>query len=398
MQAKVGEVSPIAPISGVSTENSMNLIYWCKLTTFARPFRRTLPAGNRRGLLLLVCGVLLLTFTSIGGQRWTETGRSDGRLSDPHVGINYWTNEQPFTIHATAHRNSCDRLGWFPDSFGLKDHSVFQFDGFYYIVSIKLPDEEGFAYGRSSDLCTWEDLGTIIGERTPGEWDEAFVWAPFVWEENGIFYMVYTGVRRDYTQSIMLAATTNPADPGSWQRVGMIFQPQHLGTLWKAVGWADCRDATVLRMRGYYYMYYTARDAVGPIVGLAVSISPIGPWYDWGKILTLPQQDAMAESPMVIYHAGAYYLIYHNTDHGEEYRIGLMATGPWSEAFPLDPGWANEIWSGEDGLDYTSYLQGYAQSYAVVIDRVLWDNSYKPPRLFVRAGLHWLFIPILFNQ
>ena len=31
----------------------------------------------------------------------------------------------------------------------------------------------------------------------------------------------------------------------------------------------------------------------------------------------------MAESPMVIYHAGAYYLIYHNTAHGEEYRIGL---------------------------------------------------------------------------
>ena len=398
MQAKVGEVSPIAPISGASIENSMNQTCWCRLTSFARPFRCTLLAGNRRELSLLVCGVLLLTFTSIGGQRGTEAGRSDGRLSEPSVGINFWTNEQPFTIHATAHSNSCDRLGWFPDSFGLKDHSVFQFDGFYYIVSIKLPDEKGFAYGRSSDLCTWEDLGTIIDERTPGEWDEAFVWAPFVWEENGIFYMVYTGVKRGYTQSIMLAATMNPADPGSWQRVGMIFQPYHLGSLWKKTGWSDCRDATVLRMGGNYYMYYTSRDDVGPIVGLAVSISPIGPWYDWGKILALPQQDAMAESPMVIYHAGAYYLIYHNTGHGEEYRIGFSVTGPWSEAFPLDHCWANEIWSGEDGLDYTSYLQGYAQSYGVVIDRVLWDNFYKPPRLFVGTMPNRLFIPILLSQ
>jgi hypothetical protein len=372
----------------------MNQFFWCRPTTFVRPFRCTIPTGNRRGLLILVCGLLLLVLGDIGGQRWVETARGEGRPSDPRVGIEYWTDEQPFSIRVTAHSTKCDRLGWFPDSFGLKDHSVFQFDGFYYIVSIKTPDEEGFAYGRSSDLCTWEDLGTIIGERTRGEWDEAFVWAPFVWEENGIFYMVYTGVTRKYTQSIMLAVSANPADPGSWQRLGMIFQPQHVGTLWKAGRWADCRDASVLRMGGDYFMYYTSRDAVGPIVGLAVSISPVGPWYDRGKNLILPQQDAMAESPMVFSHAGAYYLIYHNTDHGEEYRIGTSVTGPWSEAFPLTPGWANEMWVGQDGLDYTSYLQGYT----VVIDRVLWDDFYKPPRILVGQGLYRIFMPHMLNQ
>jgi hypothetical protein len=372
----------------------MNLFLRYRPTPSPRLFRWTIPAGNRRGQFLLVCGLLLLIFTGAGRQRVVETVRGEDRPSDPRVGIGYRPDEQPFSIRANAYNTNCDRLGWFPKSFGLKDHSVFRFDGFYYLVSIKTPDEKGFAYGRSSDLCTWEDLGTIIGERTRGEWDEAFVWAPFVWEENGIFYMVYTGVSRKYTQSIMLAVSDNPADPDSWTRLGMIFQPYHLGTSWKAGRWADCRDATVLKVGDNYYMYYTGRDSTGPIIGLAVSISPSGPWYDWGKILTLPQQDAMAESPIVFKHAGAYYLIYNNTDHGEEYRIGSSVTGPWSEAFSLDPCWANEIWPGEDGLEYTSYLQGYT----VVIDRVLWDDFYRPPRLFVGTRTHRFFMPNLFKQ
>ena len=217
------------------------------------------------------------------------------------------------------------------------------------------------------------------------------IWAPFVLEDNGVFYMYYTGVRRDFTQSIMLATSTNPADPGSWQRQGMIFQPDHEGTLWQAGSWADCRDATVLKAGDIYYMYYTGRDSAGPIVGLATSFSPVGPWYDWGMVLILPQPDAMAESPTVVSHAGAYYLLYNNTYQGEEYRIAPALAGPWSEAYPLPPGWANEVWVGQDGLDYTSFLQGYE----IVIELILWDDFYSPTRLFVGASAYRLFLPNL---
>jgi hypothetical protein len=34
---------------------------------------------------------------------------------------------------------NCTRPGWFPTDFGLKDHSIFWFDGYYYMVSIYLP-------------------------------------------------------------------------------------------------------------------------------------------------------------------------------------------------------------------------------------------------------------------
>jgi hypothetical protein len=140
-------------------------------------------------------------------------------------------------------------------------------------------------------------------------------------------------------------------------------------------------------------MYYTGRDAAGPIVGLATSFSPLGPWLDMGMTLTLPQMDSMAESPSVVSHEGAYYLLYNYTQNGEEYRIGQSMTGPWSDAFPLNPGWAHEIWAGPYGLSYTSYLQGYE----VMINHIQWDNYFKPSHLFVGARLLRHFMPILLN-
>ena len=44
-----------------------------------------------------------------------------------------------------------------------------------------------FAYARSADLCNWETLTPILAERVPESWDENVIWAPFVYEEAGVF-------------------------------------------------------------------------------------------------------------------------------------------------------------------------------------------------------------------
>ncbi|MEJ2710633.1 MAG: family 43 glycosylhydrolase, partial [Anaerolineales bacterium] len=136
------------------------------------------------------------------------------------------------SAQASTEVQECSPQGWFPSEFGLKDHSVFWYDGYYYIAANYLPGERRFAYARSQDLCTWEELEPVLSQRTPGTWDESAVWAPFVFEEAGTYYMYYTGVTRDYTQSIMLATTTDPSDPQSWQVQDLLFQPQHPGTRW----------------------------------------------------------------------------------------------------------------------------------------------------------------------
>ena len=82
----------------------------------------------------------------------------------------------------------CENPGWFPTEFGLKDHSIFWYDGYYYIVSIFLPPEDRFAYARSDNFCDWEVLSPILTERIPGAWDEMSIWAPFVFEEDGNYF------------------------------------------------------------------------------------------------------------------------------------------------------------------------------------------------------------------
>ncbi len=111
----------------------------------------------------------------------------------------------------------------------LKDHTLFFYDNFYYIASIHLPRSEGqfkdrhFVYARTRDFCTWEDLGIILEPGPKGAPDEGGIWAPYVIREGDTFFMFYTGFNRNVAQSIMLATSTNPADPKSWMRRGLVF-------------------------------------------------------------------------------------------------------------------------------------------------------------------------------
>ena len=303
----------------------------------------------------------------------------------------------------------CERPGWFPEGFGLKDHTIFEYDGLYYLASIYLSEvgnEQSFAYASSPDLCQWTNLGGILTMRRPGGWDEFRIWAPFVYEEDGVYYMYYTGVTgvtgvsepEPLAQSIMLATSTDPSDPNSWTEKGVVFQPNHDGMIWGGFDtWSDCRDATVIQAGNLYYLYYTGLDydadlhtSVG-IVGLANAPSPLGPWTDQGAIVELPK--AMPESPTVTVHKSIYYLFYNHAGanaRGEVYRHGPTPAGPWTEPSPFRPGWAHEVWTGQDGRFYTSYLT----DYSVTIQRLTWDAFYDPPLPFIGETIHRLFAPL----
>ncbi len=308
----------------------------------------------------------------------------------------------------------CEKPGWFPTDFGLKDHTIFWHAGYYYLVSIYLPGEAQFVYGRSSDLCTWETLDPILAERKTGSWDEYAVWAPHVFVENGVYYMYYTGVTNDYTQSILLATSTNPADPKSWEEQGVVFQPDHTGTNWQPGQWADCRDPAVFRIGPQLYLYYTATDETGGIIGLATASNPAGPWRDWGTVIPpvpLPTSSGLMigngqnsvvnapfgpftnipESPTLFYANGSYYLFYHYSGGAEVYRIGASPAGPWSETRTIAPGWAHEVWADQAGQVYTSYLT----NYTVTISPLIWNTAYDPPRPFIGSQIFTTILPLI---
>jgi hypothetical protein len=288
----------------------------------------------------------------------------------------------------------CESPGWFPADFRLKDHTVFWYGGSYYIASIYLGSdgyEDRFAYAASPDLCQWQDLGGILHDRPVDGWDGFRIWAPYVLEENGVFYMFYTGVTQSFAQSIMLATSTNPADPSSWIRQGVVFQPSHLGSIWSGFDtWSDCRDPTVIRVGTTYLMYYTGLDMTGSIVGLATAPSLTGPWTDWGAVLTDPE--SMFESSALAAYGDLYYLFYHavgGATSGEFYRYGPTPGGPWSRPYPFRPGWAHEIWIGHDASWYTSFLT----DYSITIRNLTWDGFYEPPRPLIGDEVYRVFLP-----
>jgi hypothetical protein len=291
---------------------------------------------------------------------------------------------------ADAESFECGPKGWFPTEFGLKDHHVFSYDGHYYVISNYLPNERFFAYARSPDLCNWENLTPVLNQRQ-SVWDSSAVWAPFVFEENGTFYLFYTGVKGTVpymTQSIMLATSTDPADPGAWIQQDMIFQPDHENMVWEDNQWADCRDPMVMKIDDTYYLYYTGLDEDGGIIGLATANSPEGPWQDEGSILTINELP-IPESATVTPYNGFFYLFYNHL--GGQYRVGSSPRGPWSQNYLFMPGWAHEIWYGTDTLMYSSYLT----DYQVTISYLNWDNTFSPQRPFMGTDLYQFKMPIV---
>ena len=284
----------------------------------------------------------------------------------------------------------CEKLGWFPSEPNLKDHHIFWYAGYYYLVSNQLIHENRFAYARSQDFCHWEELAPILSQRTPGAWDELAIWAPFVFEENGVFHMFYTGVTKEYTQSILYATSTRPDEPDSWQTLGMIFQPDHADKVWEAGTWSDCRDPSVIKAGELYYLSYTGRDSTGSIIGLASASSPSGPWMDRGNIVP-PVAQGVLESSSLIYFKNAYYLFYHHTGRGEFYRTGASLSGPWQAEFPIQPGWAHEVWQDITGKWHTSYLT----NYTVTISPLTWDTLSEPAQPRIDAAIYHQILPII---
>ena len=298
---------------------------------------------------------------------------------------------------AAAVDADCDPLGWFPTAFGLKDHAVFTYDGYTYIAATSVPNETRFAYARSLDLCHWEELSNILTVRTAGAPDELVIWAPFVYEESGVYYMFYTGVNSAFSQSMMLATSSNPADPASWAVQGVVFQPTHPNAVWSVTSWSDNRDPAVIKHNGVYYMYYTGRDTGGGIIGVATAPSLLGPWTDLGATFG-PVLQRTFESPAVFSAWGKFYMVYHtvwtNKSYGVSVRTADSPVGPWTPAQPIFTGWAHEFWQESGGDWYTSYLT-YNN---VTIVKLQWDMDRTPPLPAIDGQIFKSFLPITVNR
>ena len=97
-----------------------------------------------------------------------------------------------------------------------------------------IPDdstERDIGHAVSTDLVTWTQLDSVLPIR-PDNWDNFHVWSPSLLQNDGTWYMFYTGVTAvpgpgsgSELQRIGVATST---DLFSWQRYD---QPAYSGTM-----------------------------------------------------------------------------------------------------------------------------------------------------------------------
>lgn len=275
------------------------------------------------------------------------------------------------------------------DLLRLQDFCIFRHDGYTYVASMKKDlCNEGIIVARSKDLKSWSVLGDAVTTRTAE--DKSMVWAPHVVEDNGMFYMFYTGVTTpspgQWCQRILVASTKDPSKPSGWQRDNSMqfvvdgktqswFRPSHKGAVWTDSAWADCRDPMVLKHQGKWYMFYSGTDSDGGIAGVATAPSVTGPWTDQGAVMKvtpgIPESCFVIEAPdstfvMTFNHACQDKKLCGSKSARGKSLVPADGKPPFGDVRPLNDssadylkGWAHEFIQAETGGLTCANLTGY---------------------------------------
>ncbi len=209
------------------------------------------------------------------------------------------------------------RTGYAPRGYYLKDFCIFRKGKVFHLfhiagtpdVSCCLPGNEiWFGHATTRDFREWESHNPCF-YIDPHGWDNGHVFAPFVVEHDGAFWMFYTGVSIDNTQRIGLATS---ADLFEWRRATKepIIRPEEYGWAFcpEKKG-AACRDPHVIKIGNEFWMYYTAVTKQGRgCVARAVSTDLLN-WQDCGPAYVAPTL-AHCESSNVQELNGRYLLFF----------------------------------------------------------------------------------------
>ncbi|MCU0644492.1 MAG: hypothetical protein MUC94_09535 [bacterium] len=186
------------------------------------------------------------------------------------------------------------KIGYAPDKYYVKDFCLFETDGDFHLfhiagtpgVSCCLPGNEiWFGHAKTKNFQQWETLGPCFFIDPEG-WDHGHVFAPFVVENDGTYWMFYTGCKMDNTQRIGAAISK---DLHHWERVGknpVICPEMYDWAFCPTIGGASCRDPHVCQFGDEFSMYYTAVTREGKAcVARAVSRDLVH-WEDRGPAYT----------------------------------------------------------------------------------------------------------------
>ncbi|MGA2680194.1 MAG: DUF2341 domain-containing protein [Candidatus Bathyarchaeia archaeon] len=179
------------------------------------------------------------------------------------------------------------------DSVAVKDSSVIDVDGTYYMAFSAFNGVWTIALANSSNLESWTTIGVILSETEAWESPNG-VSAPCLVQDGSTVYMFYGSEIGGHNSSIGVASCPVDAltDPFAW--VKMADNP----VLIPSQSWeGTCvYDPTVILVGDTYYMYFSAQTGIG----LATTSASNFP-YDWTQYNGNPVLTNVAglESPAV---------------------------------------------------------------------------------------------------
>ncbi len=206
----------------------------------------------------------------------------------------------------------------------IKDHNglwhVFSITGELILGHDWTPDgnERTFSHATSPDLRNWTWHKPVLSIKNDkysdgnGYYQDRNIWAPHVIRHNNKYYMFYTSINKNVSQSVSLATSK---DLFHWEEFpgNPVSTPEKSDwALWGRNQWGDYRDPVVLATKDEngkdkFYMYVTAQALEGEKKGV-VSVSESDDLINWSVPKIAVRGNVISESPQVWEKNGTFFM------------------------------------------------------------------------------------------
>ncbi|HOL22464.1 MAG TPA: family 43 glycosylhydrolase [bacterium] len=241
----------------------------------------------------------------------------------------------------------------------VNDHCIFKHKNVYHLYYISgevgkgcydIGNEIKIGHAISKDLYHWKKVEDALVYDRKLPWENRGIYAPYVIEYRGVFYMFYSSHNIEKAQFMCLATSI---DLYNWQKspFNPIFLPSTEWAFWDKNSPCSCRDPHIIYEKKYgFLMYYVADMKKDPTLScIAVAFSDdLIHWQDAGPVLIRKHSFyegtvCKTESPCVIKYEDRYYLFYR---HGNGTKFSISDTPlRWEgrDSYFLAPSHASEI-------------------------------------------------------
>src|SRR5687767_1974656 len=151
----------------------------------------------------------------------------------------------------------------------LGDVDVIVHDKCFHVFYLNIPTHDGVSHLTSMDGLNWTEQPMAISTGNPGEFDDDNIWTMGVFEHEGTFFMLYTGLMRQERgkhQRVGLATSKdlftwtkhnkNPVACADLRWYEAEVDPTHR---------VDWRDPKVFKENGVLHAVVSARAGTGPM-------------------------------------------------------------------------------------------------------------------------------------